>query len=83
MLFSVYQDWVHQNTEDKLDGRIIEDGKWEAWQKIIVCIPTQRYGAPYRKVRKRFVGILSMEINGVSARKCNLERVIVFQAVIL
>ena len=42
------------------------------------CMTTQRYDASYGKVRKRFVGILSIELNGVCARKWNDERVIFF-----
>ena len=47
------------------------------------CMTTQRYDAPSGKVRKRFVGILSIELDGVCARKWNDERVIVFQSIIL
>ena len=28
MLYGVYQDWVHQNPGDHLDGGIAEDSKW-------------------------------------------------------
>ena len=48
-----------------------------------VCMKTQRYDAPSRKVRKRFFGILSIELDEVRARKWNSERVITFQYVIL
>ena len=41
-------------------------------------MPTQRYDAPSGKVGKRFVGILSVELDGVRARKWNAERVIIF-----
>ena len=51
--------------------------------KKIVCMPTQRYNVPSGKVGKRFFGILSIEIDGVCARKWNSERVTVFQSVIL
>ena len=44
---------------------------------------TQRYGAPSRKVGKRFVGIMSVEPDGFHTRKWNSEIVIVFQSVIL
>ena len=43
----------------------------------------QRYAAPSEKVGKIFVGILSVELDGVCARKWNAERVIVFQLFIL
>ena len=44
----------------------------------LVCLPTQHYDAYYGKVGKRFVGILSVELDGVRARKWNAERVIFF-----
>ena len=40
MLFGVYQDWVHQNPVNNLNGGIT-DGKFQArWEKL-VCLPTQ------------------------------------------
>ena len=40
MLYGVYQDWVHQNPGDHLDGGIAEDSKWQAWwRKMFVCRP--------------------------------------------
>ena len=83
MLYGIYQDWVHQNPVEHLDVGIAEDSKWqERWEKL-VCIPTQRYDPPSGKVGKIFVGILSVELDGIRARKWNAERVIVFQSVIL
>ena len=49
----------------------------------LVCMPTQHYDAPSEKFEKRFVGILSVELNVVCAGKWNAERVIVFQSVVL
>ena len=49
----------------------------------IVFILTQCYDTPSGKVRKIFLGILSVELDGVRARKWNAERVIIFQFVIL
>ena len=46
-------------------------------------MPTQRYDAPSGKFRKIFVGILSVELDGVCDKKWNTEIVIVFQSVIL
>ena len=83
MLYGVYQDWVHQNPGDHLDGGISEESKWQVrWGKL-VCIPTQIYDAPSGKFGKRYVGILSVELDGFRARKWNAERVIVFQSDIL
>ena len=46
-------------------------------------MPTQIYDVPSGKVGKIFVGILSVELDRVRARKWNAERVIFFQSVIL
>ena len=46
-------------------------------------MPIQCYDALSGKFRKRFFEILSVEIDGVRARKWNVERVILFQSVIL
>ena len=43
MLYCVYQDWMHQNPGDHLDGGIAEDSKWKSRLKKLVCMPTQRY----------------------------------------
>ena len=37
MLYGVYQDWVHQDPGEHLDGGISEDSKWQArWKKSFV-----------------------------------------------
>ena len=51
--------------------------------KQIFFLPNRRYDAPSRKGGKRFVGFLSIKVDGVCARKWNADRVIVFQSVIL
>ena len=48
-----------------------------------VNIITQRYNTMSRKFGRRVVGTISVDINGVRARKWNSDRVIVFQSVIL
>ena len=63
-LYGIYQDWLHQNPGDHLDGVIAEDSKWQAWWRKIVYIPNQRYDAPSGKVGDIFVVILSEEIDG-------------------
>ena len=45
----------------------------------LVCMLTQRYDTLSSKFRKRFVGILSVELDRDCAREWNSERVIVFQ----
>ena len=49
----------------------------------LVCMSTQRYDITTGKVGKRFVAILSVELDRDRTRKWNYERVIVFQSVIL
>ena len=82
MICGVYQDWVHQNPGEQ-DGGIAEDSKWKPRWKKIVCMPTQRYDIPPGKFGNIFFGILSVELDGVRARKWNSDRVIVFKSVIL
>ena len=39
-LFSVYQNWVHQNPDTQLDGGINKDGKCQViWKTFFVCPP--------------------------------------------
>ena len=76
MLYGVYQDLVHQNSGDHLDGVIAEDSKWQDRWKKLVCMPTQQYEKLSRKSGKIFVGILFVELDGIRARKWNAERVI-------
>ena len=83
MLYGVYQDWVHKNPGKHLDGGFVEESKWQAWWRKIVCMSTQCYDTPSREVSKSFVGILSIELDGFCASKCNVERVIVFQSIII
>ena len=54
MLFEVYQDWVHQNPGNHLDGGITEDDKWQARYKTIVCMLTQHYDVPSRNFGEDF-----------------------------
>ena len=40
MLYGLYQDWVHKNIGENLDGGIAEDSKWQArWKNLFVCRP--------------------------------------------
>ena len=40
-LYGVYQDWVHQNPGNHLDGGIKEDGKWQdRWKNLSVYQPS-------------------------------------------
>ena len=77
-LYGVYQDWVHQNPGNHLDGEIKEDVKWQdRWRKL-VCLPTQCYDVLSGRVGKKFISILSVGLDGAEARKWNAEMVIIF-----
>ena len=41
-------------------------------------MPTHRYDVPSGRVGENFVSILSVELDGIQAQKCNSEWVIVF-----
>ena len=65
ILFGVYQDWVHQNTGNHLDGLITEDIKWQARWETIVCLPTQHYDAPFGTPERIVFSTLSVELDGI------------------
>ena len=48
-----------------------------------MIMPSRRYNAPSRKVRRRIVVSLVEDLCGVRERRWNFERFIVFQTVIL
>ena len=82
-LKEVYGDHIHQNDGTHLDGGIRDDGIWqERWRKI-VGLPPQRYNVPNGAVGRLFVKELASELGGVTARRWNGERFIIFQSVIL
>ena len=83
MLFGVYHYWVHQNTGNYLNFRIIEDGKWQTRRNKLVFFPTKGYVALYGKVKNKCVTTLSVELDHIHARKWNTKRVIIFQSIIL
>ena len=80
---AVYGDCVHQNDGTHLDGGIRDDAIWQERWKKIVGLPPQRYNAPNGKVGRLFVKEVAEELQGVTKRRWNSERFIVFQAVIL
>ena len=82
-LREVYGDCIHPNDGTHLDGGIRDDAKWQERWKKIVGLPPQRYNAPNGKVGRLFVKEVAEELQGVTKRRWNSERFIVFQAVIL
>ena len=68
-LRDVYGDWVHANPGTHLDGRIEDDVAWQALWHDLAVMPSRRYDAPSRKVRRRFVETLGEDMRGVRDRQ--------------
>jgi hypothetical protein len=82
-LMEVYGDYIHQNDGSHLDGGIKDDAVWqEHWRKLVI-LPPQRYDSPSGPVGRRFVRLLTKELEGIHSRKWNSEKFLVFQMVIL
>ena len=82
-LTEVYGDYVRQNDGTTQDGGVTEDVDWqERWRKV-VGLPPQRYNVPNGKIGGLFVKTVAEELQGVTERRWNSERFIVFQSVIL
>ena len=73
---------IRINTKQYSIG-IHNNSAWQAWWRDLAVVPSRHYDLPSGRVGKRFGGTLGVELNGVQDRLCNLERFIVFQAVIL
>ena len=82
-LQEVYGDWVHANPGTHLDKGVHNNLVWKAWWRDLAVMPSRRYDVPSGRVGRRFVGMLGEELKGMWNRQWNLERLIVFQTVIL
>ena len=77
-LKEVYGDHLHQDDGTHLDGGIRDDAEWQARWRLIVGLPPQRYNVPNGAVGRLFVRELAAELSGVTERRWNSERFIVF-----
>ena len=77
-LMEVYGGYIHQNDGSHLDGDIKEDSVWQSRWRKLVALPCQRYNAPGGAVGRRFMRLLTEELNGIRKRKWKSERFIVF-----
>ena len=82
-LLAVFGDTIHHNNGKHLDGGIADDAKWQKRWKMVVSTSLPLWYAPKGKVGRRFVQLLTSEWRGVRLRQWNLEKPIVFAAVIL
>lgn len=83
LLDLVYGDHLHDNDGLQLTGGVADDHVWQhRWQRIFKH-PQYHYSLPSRGPGKRFVRILTNELQGVRTGKWNSERPLVFIAVVL
>ena len=74
---------IRNNDGSYLDGGIKNDNVWQQRYKDIIIYPLQQYDLPNGPIGKAFILKLADEINGVLARKWNMERVLCFISMVL
>ena len=83
MLFGIYQDRMHQNNGNHLDGGITDKVRWKAKCKnVCVCQPNATT-CRTEKSEDDFSEPPSLELDSVRDWMWNSERVIVFKFIIL
>ena len=82
-LSAIYGDHPHDNDGTHMDGGFADDALWQRLWNRIFSLKLSQYDAPKGTVGRRFVEVLSQEIQGMMDRKWNSERMLVFTAVIL
>jgi hypothetical protein len=66
-----------------LDGGIADDELWQNYWRRLIVYHSLTYDAPTGAVGRRFADMLAVILEGISSRKRNAERFIVFQMLIL
>ncbi len=61
-LLEVYGDYIHQNDGTHLDGGIKDDAIWQEYWRKLATLPPQRYDVPSGPIGRRFVRILTKEL---------------------
>jgi hypothetical protein len=80
----VYEgDHVHQNPGQHLTGGVADDSVWQDYWRRLVIYQSSNYNVPKGKVGKRFLALLTTELNGIRKRQWNSEKFLIFQNVIL
>ena len=79
----VYGDWIHDNPGLDLRGGVSTDELWQRrWRRLQPYTPTL-YDVPNTAVGKAVLSQLAIEFDGVTNRKWNSERPLVFTAAVL
>ena len=74
---------MHTDDGEQLSGGITDNATWKTGCIELALMPERRYDALVGKVGRRFARVLSGKLRGVRSCRWNVERFIVFQAVIL
>jgi hypothetical protein len=82
-LDEVYGDHVHQNSGKHLDGEVADDQMWQNYWEHLVVYPSKTYSIPTGAVGKQFIKELVQLLDDTVERKCNSEKFITYQMVIL
>ena len=71
------------NDGTHINSTIQDDRVWQNYWKEIVNLPNRKYNLPKNSTGKKFIHLLTTEINNIVQRKSNSKKVIVFMSVIL
>lgn len=82
-LDEIYGDHIHQNPGTHLDGGVADDAIWQSYWQQLVEYPPSFYDTPNGSIGKQIVVKFAELVEGISKRKWNGERLIVFAQVIL
>jgi hypothetical protein len=82
-LDEVYGDHVHQNSGRHLDGKVADGSMWQNYWERIVVYPSKTYTIPTGAIDKWFIRELVQLLDNTIEQKCNSDKFIVFQMVIL
>ena len=82
-LDAVYGDHVHDNPGEHLDGGIEDDGVWQDFYRRLITMPNKQYNVPKRAVGNDFILTLAQFFDDIRDHKCNMDKLLTFQMVIL
>ena len=79
----IYGESIMCNDGTHITSHIQDDRVWQEYWKEVVNLPNRKYTLPKNNTGKKFIDLLTTEINSVIQRNSNSEKVIVFMSVIL
>jgi hypothetical protein len=82
-LDEVYGNHVQQNSGKHLDGGVTNDLMWQDYGECLVVYPSKTYTIPTGAIGKWFIKEMMQLLEDIIKQKCNSEKFIVYQIVIL